>query len=1173
MVTFTEAAAAEMRARIREELQRRLAGDPADEHLSQQLALLDTARISTLHSFCLQLAREHFHELGLDPQFSVLDEAQTRPLARQALDELMEEHYSREDDPARAFQALVRTVGRGADDGIRKLVLKLHRHSQSLDDPAGWLNQQQERFEKTEPHEWRQWFLEGVAGWRGEFLDSVAERSAQAPAVRLCHEALRQCPPSPQLSEAIAVLRAVQDADRSENWPRGTKGRVRDPLEEFFEAAAFLASLLPDGQGHDPLAQDWDWTRPHLLALLSLTREFTARFTAAKREMAGVDFADLEQCALRLLREPAIVGEWRARLSLIFVDEYQDINAAQDAILTALSRGGEDANRFLVGDVKQSIYRFRLANPRIFGEYAERWSRPDAGGRRIPLTENFRSRQALLMFVNPFFAALMRPEVGGVTYEPLEFGAPDKRGELAVNPGDAPRVELHLIAKAGEETGAESPDDEAEGNGSATDLLATEREARLVARLLRELKLGGQPVWDRQQQAFRAVKWSDMAVLLRSPSGRAETFAMEFSRAGVPLVAGRDGFFESLEVGDLLNLLRLLDNPLQDVPLAAVLRSPLVGLSVDELAEIRASNSAKPFWNAMVRWREDVWPVACSVEGSAPQSKTLSLEGDGEDAASPAQAASSNLFRKVDLFLTQFSHWRELVRQKSLSECLETALQETHYEAMLLAGARGQERLGNVRRLLDLARQFDPYQRQGLYRFLRFVEAQEEEGLDLQPAPAPAGDAVQLMSVHKSKGLEFPVVVLACLGTRFNERDLNGSVLLSERHGLCPRVTPPEAPGSYASLPYWLARRRERLELRGEELRLLYVAMTRARDRLILTGTSNHKTSNARWPGHAPQPVSTAELAGARSQLEWLLQWLSRATAECDWQDDRQGRNGILSWRLYDENDAVFAGEAPAATLEGTMAGQGDKANSEVIEQLKERLAWTYPFMAATQFAAKTSVSAIRRRAVGDEEEEARRMFEARARRGKQRRQPAADTGKLSAVERGSAHHRFLQLMELAHTSRVEELKAQAETLVRTGRMKPEEAAALDWEAMLAFWQSDLGGRIQAETGGVRRELAFTARFTPAELAAVTGEGSTGSQEEFVVVQGVADLVVLRPDELWLLDFKTDEIKSEEVPARAKHYGPQLKLYALALERIYRRPVTECWLHFLAPRRMVRVGE
>jgi ATP-dependent helicase/nuclease subunit A len=348
--------------------------------------------------------------------------------------------------------------------------------------------------------------------------------------------------------------------------------------------------LLPDAQGSDPLAQDWEWVRQHMAALVSLTREFTARFAAAKRELAGVDFADLEQCALQLLRNPAMANEWRARLAQVFVDEYQDINAAQDAIITALSRTGAAANRFMVGDVKQSIYRFRLANPKIFGDYDKRWSRPDADGRRLPLTENFRSREALLTFVNLFFSAVMRPAVGGVPYEALQFGAPGARGALTQKPGDPPCVELHLIAKADDENGADEPASESSEEKVIPDLPAVQREARLLARRLRELKEKHHQIWDAERKAFRQVEWGDMAVLLRSPSGRAEAFAMEFSKAGVPLIAARDGFFASLEVSDLLNLLRLLDNPLQDVPLAAVLRSPLIRLTLDELAQVRTHN-------------------------------------------------------------------------------------------------------------------------------------------------------------------------------------------------------------------------------------------------------------------------------------------------------------------------------------------------------------------------------------------------------------------------------------------------------------------------------------------------------------------------------------------------------------------------------------------------------
>ena len=712
MVTFTEAAAAEMRGRLRAEMLKRQITQPDNEWLAQQLALLDTAHICTLHSFCLQLAREHFHELGLDPQFNILDETQTRPLQREALDDLLEKHYTDSSETSVAVRELIRGMGRGSDGAIRKLILKLHAFSQSLPDPLAWLEEQSRRFNQAQPDEWRQNFAIAVRQLRDEWSNQLQTARGQTPALTLSSDALNSLPDSLDYKQACAAIRTIAAANVDENWPRGTKGKFRDPLKSFFGEADFLGALIPDADT-DPLAQDWDWARSPMLALLGLVQEFAADFATRKREFGGVDFTDLEQCALRLLRDNAIAAAWQQRLAHVFVDEYQDINAAQDAILSALSRPDKAGNRFLVGDVKQSIYRFRLANPKIFQGYEAAWrtstgragsplhadaprqstamtdgahgvTRPTNTGQALSLTENFRSRQAILDFVNPLFASLMRPEIGGVSYEPLEFGAPQNRDSLA---NKEPRVEFHLIAKTDSSNTAQDDADDNEENStdkSQPDLAAVECEARLIARRFQELHDAKHQIWDKEKNSFRAVTWSDMAVLLRSPSGRAESFAKEFNRAGIPLNAARDGFFASLEVSDLLNLLRLLDNPLQDVPLAAVLRSSLVGLTMDEFVEIRLADRRELLWTALVR---------------VPKHST---------------DVSPELRAKVTTFLEQFSRWRELARQTSLSQTLETALNDTHYEPILLAGARGAERLTNVRRLLDLARQFDPYQRQGL---------------------------------------------------------------------------------------------------------------------------------------------------------------------------------------------------------------------------------------------------------------------------------------------------------------------------------------------------------------------------------------------------------------------------------------------------------------------------
>jgi ATP-dependent helicase/nuclease subunit A len=1010
---------------------------------------------------------------------------------------------------------------------------------------------------------------------RDEWAAELHAARSHTDACRLVADALQNLPAHPDFAAACNTLRSIAAADVAENWPRGTKGKFRDPLKAFFDAAAFLATLVPTDDT-DPLAQDWAWARGAMHALLELVREFAADFAARKREFGGVDFADLEQCALRLLRDEAITAEWRARLAHIFVDEYQDINAAQDAILTALSRSDAGGNRFLVGDVKQSIYRFRLANPHIFQRYEAAWERrQDAGespapqaqqiagrmpalpGLALSLTENFRSRQAILDFVNPLFAALMRPDLGGVGYEPLEFGAPQQRTALA---HQAPRVEFHLIAKSEPEASAETNDEEDDASAASApaDLLAVEREARLIAHRFRALHEAQHQIWDKETNSLRAVKWSDMAVLLRSPSGRAEAFAKEFSRAGIPLNAARDGFFTSLEVSDLLNLLRLLDNPLQDIPLAAVLRSPLVGLTMDELVAVRLAERRDLLWPALVR---------------VPNAKD----------------ASPELRAKVAAFLEQFHRWRELARQTSLSQTLETALHDTHYEPLLLAGPRGAERLANVRRLLDLARQFDPYQRQGLYRFLRFVRTQEDEELDLEPATAPSADAVRLLSIHRSKGLEFPVVALACLGTRFNEQDLGGAILLDEQLGLCPKITPPGADQSYPSLPHRLARLNERRELRAEELRLLYVAMTRARDTLLLVGTTSEPATEARWPGSPETALETKAVLNARSHLEWLQLWLPLATSDADWQDDQHGANRLLTWQIVADNDTCFRTEEtepltrPSATLSASdREKDGVRNNTQTpstvtggaplqsgLEDLKARLVWTYPHIAATSETAKTSVSALRKRVADETDDEARPLFRFSS-TILAAKPESKGAGKLSAAEVGIAHHTFLQHVAIDRTVTELDLRNEAEALFESGLLTEAQRRALNFGDLAAFWQSEAGVALRkAAPETVNREMEFTARLTALELKQLPALCSQTAlaADDFIVVQGQVDLAVILPEEIWLLDFKTDAVDAAGLADKVKQYAPQLEVYACALEKIYRRPVTRCWLHFLRARK------
>ncbi|HEY0548810.1 MAG TPA: UvrD-helicase domain-containing protein, partial [Verrucomicrobiae bacterium] len=584
MVTFTEAAAAEMRVRLRKALESRrdqihrsdakaseMAGArPFKEALEEQIALLDSAHISTLHSFCLQLVRDHFHELHIDPQVSVLDDTQSRPLMHETLDALLDRCYRRETEFADGVRQLIRQYGGGSDERIRALVLKLHRYSQSLPPNARWYGQQLTQLDATEPAHWRAWLSQVFVEWVDEWRPELA-RCAECGNIEACVRALARLAGRPTFESIREVLQCVFAADKELEWKRGDKGKFRAPVENFFDEALFLRSLVEPRDGRDPLLDDWNWMRGPMRALLLLTQDFTVQFTQAKRALGGVDFADLEQLSLQLLvngqdQPTEIARTWQEKFEHVFVDECQDINAAQDAILRAVSRDGAAPNRFLVGDVKQSIYRFRLADPKIFRGYEEAW-RKGAGGQRIPLADNFRSREGILNFINPLFAALMRPSIGGVSYDgdaQLRFGNPGERAPLSSASQPGPQVELHIIHKVqaeadggfdGNGDSEESNNDGEAAKAPTEDVLAIEKEARLVAERLRKMRADKHQIWDEALKAMRGVEWGDMVVLLRSPSSRVETFAKEFSRAGVPLAAARAGFFSAIEVLDLLNLL------------------------------------------------------------------------------------------------------------------------------------------------------------------------------------------------------------------------------------------------------------------------------------------------------------------------------------------------------------------------------------------------------------------------------------------------------------------------------------------------------------------------------------------------------------------------------------------------------------------------------------------
>jgi ATP-dependent helicase/nuclease subunit A len=1153
VVTFTEAAATEMRRRIRQRLTEEAAARPDDAWLAEQVALVDTAAIGTLHGFCARLIREHFHELALDPDVTVLDEGRAAIMRQEVLNAVLERHYGGTGPLDLAFRTLVQTVGRGAETPVAELIQRLHEEARARPHSAEWLNRQLAAWEERGSVNWFELMLPDLEQWWREWRTEL--NSLRGQHARLAELAdLFERPRSFQTPAGLAgFLREAAAFGARGVFPRGETS-FRKPVDPLIAEAGDFLEALGDNPAGQVLEADRERCREPMRALLELTREFMTEFARARREAATVDFSDLEHLALQLLedadgRPGPVALDMRNRFDRVLVDEYQDINAVQDRLLAALSREGNEANQFLVGDLKQSIYGFRLADPRLF---RDRLARAHEGrdGTAVPLQENYRSHPAILEFVNDIFAAIMQPELGGVAFDDssrLLPGNPDRGW-----PDAGPPVEVMLGSDHLNDADATEAGESGEPSHSPAERTATEAEAAAVASRLRELHENALPVLDESGEP-RPVRWSDMVVLLRSPSGRAEAYAKVFEQVGVPLSANRTGLFRALECLDLLNLLRLLDNPLQDLPLLAVLRSPLVGMTINELAVLRLSQRSGDCWTALARFAE-VGPESPAAE-AAPNGTTASeLPAELRSLLPTARA-------KAVRFLRQHARWRDLARQTSLSDCLEDVLTETHYEAWLLIQPRGTQRRANVRRLLDLARDFDQFQRQSVHRFLRFVEAQQEAEFDPEPAAAEGMDAVRLMSIHKSKGLEFPVVVVANLAGPFNETSQRQPVLADEHLGLCPSVDLSDPPRRHPTLPLRMARRRQAADLRGEELRLLYVALTRASQKLILTGWSSLPDAPVD-PANTPGRLSFQRLRNARRPLDWLMPLLQAWSGDPAWYRQPRGRCNRFAWRMVGESPPAStpaSDDPPAASM--FPAGSLDE-----LAAVCSRTRLIYPHQAATREPAKTSVTTLRQRTLEEDPADEAEVLFPPPRTGAfpaLRLEPGGQS--LSPAERGTAHHRFLQYADLNRLQDRSEIERQAARLLDTGRLTREEADSLDPTALAAFGQSPLADRLRDGDANVRRELEFTLRLEPGDAAALGLPTQDGlSRDEGIVVQGVVDVAVFTGAGIWILDFKTDAVTETTVSEKVAAYTPQLALYAMALNRIFQRPITGAWLHFLA---------
>nr|WP_154957788.1 helicase-exonuclease AddAB subunit AddA [Paenibacillus xylanexedens] len=979
VATFTKAAAAEMKQRIREALERALEEQPEEEYLRRQLSLLGRASITTLHSFCMEVIRRYYQQIPLNPAFRILNENEAEMLRQELLEELFEEKYGEEDEGS-TFRELVDWFsGERNDDAMHRLVQRLYDFSRSHSWPDHWLMEMAEAFqvESVEALGQSAWVqsilrdaalaLSGAAGLLRQGIQISLQPEGPAPYAETLKEDLAmveellsavEVMPWDRLPEVFqpAAFGKLKPCKKDQTDP-GLQEQVKELRETAKKAVADLKGSL-FGRSAFTFWQELEQAAPLMRELSRLVSAFGERYLQAKQERGQVDFNDLEHYCLHILRHedstpehsmPSDAAmEYRARFDEVLLDEYQDTNTVQEDIVRLISRENP-GNRFMVGDVKQSIYRFRLAEPGLFmnkyrnytpsvhvdtGDNEESGTRTGIAtgtGKRIDLARNFRSRAEVVHSVNVIFRQLMNEGVAEIAYDEraqLAYGASfptDTLGSEAYTP------ELVLIDRQGSgidvsEGTEDGVDATAVAELESAELETAQLEARAIAGRIREMvgetDKPALSVYDKALQTMRPARYGDIVILLRSTLMWAPLMIEEFRQQGIPAGGEQSkGYFQATEVEVMLSLLQLVDNPRQDIPLASVLRSPMVGLDEEELAQIRLGDKRQSFYDAVVsatgEWRsasdmtgqrsqpgqgsnvDDLvqmqWPEGWSEIEQAQRQSAVTAEmnvDSGVDLHTEAseqeagftggkegkELAHSQLQQKLIHFMRQLEQWRLEARQGSLSELIWRIYRETGYLDWVGGLPGGQQRQSNLKALYDRARQYEEATaNRGLFRFLTYVSRLRENGGDLGTVASGSGEqdnAVRIMTIHRSKGLEFPIVFVGGISKMFNQQDLHAPFLMHKELGFGPRFVDRDNRVAYPTLANLAIRRRAQFELLAEEMRVLYVALTRPKEKMVLVGTVKDAAKKAQtWSQVKDSPELALPdylLAAGRNYLDWI---------------------------------------------------------------------------------------------------------------------------------------------------------------------------------------------------------------------------------------------------------------------------------------------------------------
>ena len=1196
VVTFTNAAASEMRERIGDAISKKLEEMPDSKMLQRQLALLNKSNITTIHSFCLDIIKNNFHLIDLDPGFRIGDETECTLIKQDVLIELFEDKYDKEDE---GFLNLIEAYCTNRDDErLKEIVLKLYNFSMSGPWPSVWLREKAQEFninslDELEKASWYKVLKESL------YLDLNNGKNGLDEAIKICEEdsdlapyLLNLKPELNGIENAInslnlnleQIYKAIKDIEFAYRIKTVKKGlgdeldkkkvkSLRDDVKKKInqiKGGVFSVSLDETLNGIKNMY-------PIIKSLTELVIEFSDRYVKKKMERVILDFNDLEHLCLKILTcndengevyASSVAQKFREKFEEVLVDEYQDSNNVQETIISMVSRKDLDnPNVFMVGDVKQSIYRFRQAKPELFLEKYNSYSEEDnKKNRKIMLYKNFRSREEVIKGVNFIFKSLMSKTVGELDYtdkEALNLGASyDEINKDNVYFQDnefidldkievSGALELHILDKSSdfEDGKNEINDEDDKENDNEEDLSAVAIEARIIAKRIKELINPSDGkcfmVFDKNLNRYRKITYKDIVILLRSTKNWADTIVEELSFGGIPVYADiNTGYFQTIEIRTIMSLLHIIDNPMQDIYTIASMRSPIFAFTSEELADIRILNRDNYFYLNVKDIAEDVYD----------------------------ERINKSLKDKCVYFIEKIGSWREKSLYMPIDEFLWYLYSDTSYYGYVGAMVNGIQRQANLRILFQRAKQYEQTSFKGLFNFINFINKLRKSSGDLGTAKilGENEDVVRIMSIHKSKGLEFPVVFLSGCGKQFNLRDINDSLLFHEELGIGADCIDIKKRIRYTTLQKYAIKKKFELETLSEEMRILYVALTRAKEKLIITGSSYNlqKDIDACYKAGVKgfNKVIPSELLKQKSYLKWIMTALIKHK---DGDILRQGKNEFVeisddlsSWKINFHKKSDFGTENVEDSIEKKNISilSLNYSNFEVDEEIRKRLEFRYKYRDVCSVPSNISVSDIKKAEEEIFEPQAENLFSEEKNRKKPRF--IMEEKGLSKAEKGTAMHFVMQKLDLNKVNLLNEIKEQIKNMFEKGLITKDEEESINIFKIQKFFKSNLGQRLlkaYKENKQVFRELPFITEIPVKRIEKDLIDKIFNNEK--LRLQGIIDCFFEEDDGIVLLDYKTDYVENGKEKEILDKYRVQIDLYTETLERVIGKKVKERYLY------------